>query len=327
MVRAMDWFRTNDAAGLPVTWSTRATPAFFGADHPNGICMEDAVDLASDAGCGLHINVPYGADDDYVTRLVALADQRLAAGARMNVEWQNEPWNYQFRIAGLIIAACLAAGRCTPAQADTRPGMGGGWGALLIEHCYQHNRTMKLARAAVKSSRELVQVLNCQQGTHYSNLLSVKEQPLDNYDVVMNGLYWGNDAGCAVAPYTPASLKTAWLASMNATLDRAAVVRDLAAQHGKGYGAYEGGPDFQGLGNAPGVTPAQIMAMSRSAELADIIAASYRRWSAEFPGCQWLQFNDIGRDDTQFAWGMQPDLVSPPSPRLLAFETAARTAA
>lgn len=93
-LRFMDWLRTN---GSPVTtWATRADPATTHHASAAGVPWEHVVALANQTGKDIWVNVPIGADDDYVLRLARLLKAGLNADSVVYVEYSNEVWNPLF---------------------------------------------------------------------------------------------------------------------------------------------------------------------------------------------------------------------------------------
>ncbi|HEY0824849.1 MAG TPA: hypothetical protein VGD76_13760, partial [Ramlibacter sp.] len=131
VVRLMDFLATN---GNPVrTWAERTTPASGTQTGPKGAAYEYAIDLANELGKDIWINIPVGADDDFVRQLAMLLNARLAPGRAVYVEYSNELWNSIFaqtkqnRDAAIAEAIAgdttLTSGtQCTQAQFDAISG-------------------------------------------------------------------------------------------------------------------------------------------------------------------------------------------------------------
>ena len=92
VLRFMDWNRTNDqVAG---SWATRAQPNVTPGDR--GVAYEWQIDLCNRAHVDYWINVPTLADDDHVTKLAQLIQQKLDPSLRIYIEYSNEVWNGGF---------------------------------------------------------------------------------------------------------------------------------------------------------------------------------------------------------------------------------------
>ena len=67
--------------------------------NKKGGCYEYLIQLANQTGKDLWVNVPYGADDNYVSQLATLLKNTLNSGRVVYVEYSNEVWNYGFQQA------------------------------------------------------------------------------------------------------------------------------------------------------------------------------------------------------------------------------------
>jgi hypothetical protein len=93
VLRFMDWNRTNDqVAG---SWSARAQPN-VAPQEDRGVAYEWQIDLCNRAQTDYWINVPTLADDDHVTKLAQLIQQKLDPSLRIYIEYSNEVWNGGF---------------------------------------------------------------------------------------------------------------------------------------------------------------------------------------------------------------------------------------
>jgi len=113
-VRLMDWLRTN---GNPVTtWSTRARPDNTHYASPAGVPWEHIIALANQTGQDIWINIPVGADDDYVLQLAKLLKSSLNANTKIYIEYSNELWNSSFSQFGTNLNAATAEVQANPAS-------------------------------------------------------------------------------------------------------------------------------------------------------------------------------------------------------------------
>lgn len=93
-LRFMDWFATNGSEQS--SWSRRALPSNASWALRAGVPLEIAVQLANEISADAWLNLPLGADDDFVRRFASLVHQRLGARQRAYVELSNEVWNRDF---------------------------------------------------------------------------------------------------------------------------------------------------------------------------------------------------------------------------------------
>jgi hypothetical protein len=92
VLRFMDWNRTNDQ--VDGSWATRAQPNVAPGDR--GVAYEWQIDLCNRAHVDYWINVPTLADDDHVTKLAQLIQEKLDPGLRIYIEYSNGVWNAGF---------------------------------------------------------------------------------------------------------------------------------------------------------------------------------------------------------------------------------------
>ena len=92
VLRFMDWNRTNDQ--VTGSWSARAQPNVAPGDR--GVAYEWQIDLCNRAHTDYWINVPTLADDDHVSKLAQLIQQKLDPSLRIYIEYSNEVWNRGF---------------------------------------------------------------------------------------------------------------------------------------------------------------------------------------------------------------------------------------
>jgi hypothetical protein len=151
-LRFMDFLRTN---GNPVhQWSERTTPAAATQANEKGGAYEYAIQIANELGKDIWINIPFGADDDFVRQLATLLNTNLAPGRVVYVEYSNELWNFAFSQTGQNVEAAIAeaiagdttltAGtQCTRALFDVSSGDCNKWWAGLFR---VGKRTVRIAR-------------------------------------------------------------------------------------------------------------------------------------------------------------------------------------
>ena len=93
-LRFMDWGHTN---GNSVSkWSERTLCTRPSQSTAAGVCWEYQISLINEVKKDMWINIPYYADDDYVTNLAILLSNQLNTNSNIYVELSNEIWNWQF---------------------------------------------------------------------------------------------------------------------------------------------------------------------------------------------------------------------------------------
>lgn len=116
-LRFMDWMTTNETTAAN-TWATRPTPltkrAASQVGMPPGLSWERAIELANVSASDMWINVPTGADSNYIRQLARLIKQTLAPNLKVYVEYSNEVWNTSFPQLYKTRDAALAALAASP---------------------------------------------------------------------------------------------------------------------------------------------------------------------------------------------------------------------
>jgi hypothetical protein len=124
-IRFMDYFNTNTSTLQ--TWADRTLPGEITQNQANGGSIEYAIELANETGKDLWINVPFSANDDYVTKLAELLKYGsdgvnpytsvqatplyppLNSGLKVYIEYSNENWNlFSAQTDAAAIAAATA---------------------------------------------------------------------------------------------------------------------------------------------------------------------------------------------------------------------------
>jgi len=111
VVRFMDFTATNTPeVNLNGTWAERTQPSYFygsyagqGGYQGKGVAWEYAIQFCNETNTDAWINVPYNADDNYITQLANLFKNGgngfagLNSNLKLYVEYGNELWNYAFK--------------------------------------------------------------------------------------------------------------------------------------------------------------------------------------------------------------------------------------
>jgi len=93
-----------------ITWATRNKPGDGDYIQNDGVPVEVMVDLANQAGASPWFNVPWNADDDYITRFATYVRDNLAPGQQVYVETSNEVWNAGYPVYHQAAAEGLQEG-------------------------------------------------------------------------------------------------------------------------------------------------------------------------------------------------------------------------
>jgi hypothetical protein len=267
VIRLMPLARVN-GMGLPptiqfTTWSKRTTPTQWGQTNAD-FALEYQAALCRESGCIPWINIPYGSDDDAITRTV----QVFASFPVVYVELSNELWNTSPAYQGMQVRNdAVTAGTYGAGDINT---VGARRAAQLTA------RMGALARAAAPNSA--VKVVFCGQAVWEA--------------WVVNGLGFvrpGDIDVVAVAPYfqTGSGDPVGTVAQVEASCDKWISTQLLpglianqkaAAAYGAVFVAYEGGQSLiPAGGNAPPVElqwVGDISQLQYAAYLADPMRAA-----------------------------------------------------
>ena len=156
-IRFMDYLHTNNST--VTTWADRTLPGDITQNQTSGGSLEYAVELANETGKDLWINIPFGANDDYVTNVANLLKYGsdgvnpyttvqanplyapLNSGLKVYVEYSNENWG--FNPTEAQVAAIAAAGVGDPINYDgLYPAGDGGW---IIAQRWVAERAMQIS--------------------------------------------------------------------------------------------------------------------------------------------------------------------------------------
>ncbi|HEX3149181.1 MAG TPA: PA14 domain-containing protein [Gemmataceae bacterium] len=96
VVRMMDDTGSNGYQGINGNWNLRrptdyASQAAAGASY--GMAWEYAIQFWNETNTDAWVNIPFPADDAFVTQLATLLKNNLAPGHKIYVEFSNELWN------------------------------------------------------------------------------------------------------------------------------------------------------------------------------------------------------------------------------------------
>lgn len=91
-LRFMDWGGTNGST--VTTWADR--PKLTDASWSGDVPIEVMVALANKTHADMWLNIPAQANDDYVTKALAYVHDHLDPTLKVQVEYSNEVWNWQF---------------------------------------------------------------------------------------------------------------------------------------------------------------------------------------------------------------------------------------
>jgi hypothetical protein len=233
VLRFMDWLNTNNST--LTSWSQRPQIGDAGWGGSHGVPLEVAVDLANAVGADPWLNVPAGADDDYITQMATLVHDMLGPDQKVYVEFSNEVWNGQFQQSQLATQKGAALAALAPA-------------AKLAGGTFQLNRDWYGMRTA-----QMCDIWKSVWGTDYSRVHCVLAAQAPNPWTALEALncpLWtgAGHAPCsahnitdvAIAPYFGFQAPASW-----SQLGLSAQLNDLFTELDQGglvAGDYPGGP-------------------------------------------------------------------------------------
>jgi hypothetical protein len=325
-LRFMDYLKTNDCPF--VKWSDRVTPA--DANFTDGGPYEYAIDLGNAAHKDVWINIPAGADDDFVRQLATLVRSRLAPDVNCYVEWSNEVWNAIFRQS----KANLAAAREDVARGDRTLDLNG------RDTDERHWAWRRTARRTAEISRIFRDVV----GSDDHRVRIVLAGQHANLEILEMGLKYieanvGKPSdilyGIAIAPYFGNNDKTA-LRRDDLTVDdvckllldqadesgdrRARATHELAHRYSLKSLAYEGGID---LGQYNESLDAKVRAQF-DPRAGHAVEKCLRAWF-DNGGDEFAYFTLASRYAKFGYWGLTDDVRRLDVPKMQAAAKVART--
>ncbi len=333
-VRLMDWNKTN--WGTHGAWEDRArldwsvwgaADTFDGFDV--GVPYEVIAALANETGKDIWLTVPHQVDDGYVRRMAELFSDRLAPGITVTLEYSNEAWNWIFPAHAAMVA-----------RADeTRAAEG--HGEYHANEAYARRATEVFAIweevFAADPDNDVVTTLSGQAGWAAVLEGSLAEVArlgrLDLVDQVAIAPYFPDpeesEGIAALLAAAPGGVSEGEWAGVFAGLARdvaalwdpgtaygaeIAANLEVAARHGLGMVAYEGGQHLVAW-DEPGLRGLVAEANARP-EMRDLYVAYLDGWERASGGAEMTLFHLAGFWGAEEAFGHkayggQPDAAAP----------------
>lgn len=232
VLRFMDWLDTNNST--LTSWNERPQLTDAGWGGTNGVPLEVVLDLANAVGADPWVNVPAGADDNYITQMATLVHNMLGPDQKVYVEFSNEVWNGQFQQSEYATQQGQSLAAAAPA-------------ALVSGGTFQYNRDWYGMRTA-----QMCDIWKSVWGTDYSRVHCVLAAQASNPWTAQEALncptwtgagnapcYKHNITDVAMAPYFGFQAPATW-----SSLDQATQLNDLFTELNQGgliSGGYPGG--------------------------------------------------------------------------------------
>jgi len=228
VIRFMDWQASNSNA--PVTWSTRHSQASIDTTKRDGIAIEDLIALTRATNADPWFNMPWNGDDDYFERFARMVHDNLPADRTVYVEMGNEIWNHAFKASRQAQQEGVAAGLAPD------PNIAG-----LLRYAQRLAHVMDIwKKVYADRPGRLVRVAACQNGAGCAKVVLGYQDTAKHVDALATAPYFG--ARLNRAPFASADAVFAALdPEVDRAIDLALQAKEVAAQYGKRYLAYEGG--------------------------------------------------------------------------------------
>jgi len=230
ILRFLDWQRTND--NRLARWPDRTLPGSASQAGPEGVSIEDMVDLANRTGTDPWFLMPYRADAAYVRAFARLVHDRLDPARTVYVELGNEIWNDMFDAAQQAQREGVAMH-----LADGDPGR-----ARMIRYADKAREVMVIwTKAFEDRPARLVRVAASQHANPDLATIILGHADTANWvDALATAPYiWLDLQGYQAKDLDRIFAKLP--GAIDFTIDLAERNRAIAARYGKRFIAYEGG--------------------------------------------------------------------------------------
>ena len=320
VLRFMDWLRTN---GNPVVrWSERNRPENR-TRSGKGAPWEHVIALANQTGQDIWINIPVGADDDYLLQLARLLKTTLNATSRIYVEYSNELWNSsftQFHTNRDLATAEVLADRNSPLAYDGSSDAN----VLAFRRIAKRGKEISDVFRSVYGDAAMMnrvrpvfagQIVQPSIARHGLDFIDAVYGPPARYFHAFAGAPYFNlgtqqqyDGLTVDAVLQAFSGSVASVARVNSFEENMA----LARWYGLAFYAYEGGSDTFGGGSIPAKKAASL-----DPRYLDICKRYLSNWYAEGGEIFMWYTAGAGNWDTQYGtWGLTTDLALTNVPKI-----------
>jgi hypothetical protein len=273
-----------------ITWATRNKPGDGDYTKNDGAPVEVMVDLANQTGASPWFNMPWNADDDYVTRFATYVRDNLAPGQQVYVETSNEVWNSGYWVYHQAAAEGLQEGLPTD--------IGGEFQAASERYGEKTAHVMQIwSNVFAGQMSRLVRVYSFQNVQPYYGEMGLK-YAMPYVDAYATAPYWAFMQSDYTGQTLDQIMNTVLPAKMTETLNYAAQDKTLAQKYGLRYVTYEGGqhvvlPNNQAL----------LTQIEHDTRMYDLYTSYINQWQSQF-GDELTLFAMTGGISTFGAWGM-----------------------
>lgn len=259
VIRFLGWQDTN--ISQETSWASRTLPARF--NRGGGASVEDMVELSNELNADPWFQIPWSANEEYITKFAQYVHDNLRPGRRAYIELSNEVWNYQFRDTNIAQSEGLAAGLSTNS-----------FQALLRRYAQKSKWALGIwSRVYEDKPQAIVRVVATQHANSWTAEQVLGFEDTANYvDALATAPYFSikPDAASGVD-----GLLTALQANADEQIEQAKKNKAVAAQYGKRHITYEGGQHLVWDDVALNAL------VQRDPRMEDVYAHYLKRWRAE----------------------------------------------
>jgi PA14 domain/Fibronectin type III domain len=336
VVRMMDNTGSNGGLTLNGVWTNRRTTDYASQASTaaaKGMAWEYAIQFWNETDTDAWVNIPFPADDDYVTQLATLLKNNLEPGRKIYVEYSNELWNtwgpFPANANRDAAVAEVQANPNSPLNYDhAYPALSGSeWGMANRRIALRSVQVSDIFRrvfgdAAMMTRVRPVMMTQLGNTAWLAGALDFMEDYFDNpaYQATPHpaSYYLYGAGGSAYEEpdwsigngITPdqifATMPFHFAADLQAD-------QDWVAAFGLKRIAYEGGPSLDNLINHPTVPDAPLDAAWADPRMETEVVENHNTWSAN-GGDLFMYFASTGDHE----WGMTRDVFTPDTPKMRA---------
>jgi hypothetical protein len=273
-----------------ITWATRNKPGDGNYLRNDGVPVEVMVDLANQAGANPWFNIPWNADDDYITRFATYVRDNLAPGKQVYVETSNEVWNPGYPVYHQAAAEGLVEGL---------PGnVGGEFQRAAERYGEKTNHVMQIwSDVFAGQMTRLVRVYAFQNVQPYYGEMGL-QYARPNVDAYATAPYWAFMQSEYTGQTLDEIMNTILPSKMSATLNYAAQSKTLAQKYGLRYVTYEAGQHVVLPNNLD-----LLKQIEKDSRMYDLYKTYLTQWQSQFGDTMNL-FALTGTISGYGAWGM-----------------------
>jgi hypothetical protein len=290
-IRFIKWTPSVEANTPNITWASRNKPGDGDYQHNDGVPVELMVELANEAGANPWFNVPWNADDDYVTRFATYVRDHLSADKQVYVETSNEVWNGSYPVFAQAASEATAE-KLDPTAAQFQQ--------VAERYAEKTQHVMQIwSNVFAGQTNRLVRVAAFQNVSPFYGELMLKYQ--DTYksvDAFATAPYWAFMPGDYSGQTVDQIMGTVLPAKIDETLGFAVQNKELAAKYGLRYVTYEGGQHV--------VLPSNVdllKQIERDPRMADLYTSYVNKWQQQI-GDPLTLFALTGPISASGAWGL-----------------------